>query len=157
MSPFANSPHLWLTDHIRRLSQEEQATKIQAVMRGYLVRRRREEKQRTDAVFQEVYDNLQPANHTLTLAELMYASGLDTWADGLPTAAEALRDSEAATRRKEALWHASNLLRLVGRSQVVPDLEWADYHERCRAIRASQQALAEPSSLWNRLVKLITG
>jgi hypothetical protein len=31
MSPFANSPHLWLTGHLRRLSQEEQEATVAEV------------------------------------------------------------------------------------------------------------------------------
>ena len=157
MSPFANSPHLWLTGHLRRLSQEEQAVKIQAVMRGYLVRRRREKHRNAEAVILDVLRHLQQPAHTLSLAELMYAMGLDTWAAGLPSAADALKHPELADRRRDAIWHASICLRLMGKSDLIQDLQWADYHERGRALQAAHEALIRPPTLWERLVKYVWG
>ncbi len=157
MSPFANSPHLWLTGHLRRLSQEEQAVKIQAVIRGYLIRRRREKNRNAEAVIQDVISRLQPPAHSLSLAELMYAMGLDTWADGLPTAAMGLKFPHLAEKRREAIWHSSIVLRLTGRSELIKDLEWADYYERGRALQAADDALNQPPTLWERFVKYVWG
>ncbi len=157
MSPFANSPHLWLTGHLHRLSQQEQAVKIQAVMRGYLVRRRREKHLNAEAVILDVLRHLQQPAHTLSLAELMYAMGLDTWANDLPSAADALKHPELTERRRDAIWHASNILRLTGRGHMVSDLQWADYHERGRALEAAHDALAHPPSLWQRITKFVWG
>ena len=157
MSPFANSPHLWLTGHLRRLSQEEQAVKIQAVMRGYLVRRRREKERNAEAVILDVLRHMQHPVHSLSLAELMYAMDLGTWADGLPSAAAALDFPHIAEKRREAIWHASICLRLTGRSHLIPDLQWADYHERGRALQAAHEALIRPPTLWDRFVKYVWG
>jgi hypothetical protein len=157
MSPFANSPELWLTGHIRRLSQEEQATKIQAVTRGYLVRRRQEKERNADDLILDVITRLQPPAHSLSLAELMYAMGLDTWADGLPSAADALKFPHIADKRREAIWHASIVLRLTGRSDLIKDLEWADYYERGRALQAVHELEINPPSLWDRFTKLVWG
>jgi hypothetical protein len=155
MSPFANSPHLWLTSHIRRLSETEQVTKIQAVTRGYLVRRRREKELNADAVILDVMRHMQQPTHTLSLAELMYAMGLDTWATGLPSAADALKNPELTQQRRDAIWHASICLRLTGRGHMVSDLEWADYHERGRALQAAHEAATNPPTLWARFINYL--
>ena len=46
MSPFAHQQELWLTAHLQRLVQRDLAIKIQAVVRGFLIRRRQEKKRR---------------------------------------------------------------------------------------------------------------
>jgi hypothetical protein len=171
MSPFADKPELWLTSHIRRLSLEEPATKIQAVVKGYLVRKRQEEQRNADALLGDILRRLtQPKN--VSVVGLMRELNLDTWADGLPTAEECIADPEAANRRREALWHAGIALRLTGQGAFLQDLEWADYHERSKALYAHPPPPPPPSdsspfsprpdtpvadSLWARLKKAIWG
>lgn len=150
MSPFANTPHLWLSGHLTRLAQADQAVKIQAVARGYLVRRRLEKEQTTPI-------RLQPPERPVTLADAMRQLGLGTWANALPTAIEALDDLELAKRRQDALWHAGIALRLSGRAELIPDLEWADYHERSSALRAREDVETPSVSLWDRFRRSILG
>lgn len=167
MSPFADKPELWLTSHIRRLSLEEPATKIQAVVKGFLVRHRQEQQRNADALLGDVLRRLtQPKD--VSVVGLMRSLGLDTWADGLPTAEECIMNPEAANRRREALWHAGISLRLTGQGSSVQDLEWADYHERSKALYAHPPPpppdsasphvdTPVPDTLWLRLMKIMWG
>ena len=150
MSPFANTPHLWLSGHLTRLAQADQAVKIQAVARGYLVRRRLEKERATPS-------GLQVPERHLGLAETLCHLGLDTWANALPTASEALDDLELARRRQDALWHAGIVLRLTGRSDYIQDLESADYHEHSAALRAREVIETPSVSLWDRFKQSILG
>ena len=140
MSPFANSPHLWLTGHLYRLRCEEHATKIQAIVRGYIVRRRQEKERNAQSVIDDVIRRLLFPPKDTSVVGLMYRLGLDIWANNLPTAEECLYSQEAAERRRNALWHAGISLRLNGQGHHLQDLEWADYHERGLAL-----ANAKPS------------
>lgn len=160
MSPFADSPELWLTGHLQRLVQAEKAIQIQAVCRGFLVRRHHEKRTNAEHIITEVLRNLQPPPQTVTLKEVLLRHGLGTWAAGLPSAAEGYKNLEAAKRRQEALWHASICLRLKGQGELVQELEWADYHERCQVL--DEMRTPTPSSdeehtmtLWQRLKKLM--
>lgn len=151
MSPFVNSPHLWLTAHLRRLEQEECMPKIQAVARGFLVRRR-QDKQR---LIKETEKRLQPPANPVSLANTLGTLNLGMWAAGLPTATEALRLPEAEAKRREAIRNASICLRFLGKSDLIPDIEWADYHERAAALRDICDATINPGSMWSRFKKLV--
>lgn len=145
MSPFANTPHLWLTGHLRRLDQGDQAVKIQAVARGFLVR----QQQKKTAPPQD-------------LAGLMHQLGLGVWAKQLPSAADCLGNQDLAEKRLNALWHARVSLRLAGLAEHIQDLEWADYREQAAALQeraaqeeAAQEHAATPAtSFWERILKL---
>jgi hypothetical protein len=139
MSPFAETPHLWLTGHLQRLHQIDQAIKIQALARGYLARCRLEKQQ------------AQP----VTLAETLNRFGLDVWAQDLPTAAEALQDMDLDRKRQDALWHARVSLRLTGRADHIQDLESADYHERSRVLQETTIRVDTPASFWDRVKKFV--
>jgi len=136
MSPFANSPDLWLTGHLFRLHQIDQAIKIQAIVRGFLIRRHQKQQQ------------------PVTLATTLKRYGLDVWAYDLPTAAQALQNTQLDRRRQDALWHARISLRLTGRADQIPDLEWADYHERSRVLQPKAH-VDTPQSLWEKVMKLV--
>ncbi len=135
MSPFANSPHLWLTGHLQRLHYEEHIVKIQAVARGFLIRRRQEKERNAQSVLDDVIRRLLQPKDT-SVVGLMRSLGLDIWANNLPTAEECVMNFEASERRRQALWHAGISLRLNGQSQHLQDLQWADYHERSRALNS---------------------
>lgn len=156
MSPFTDSPHLWLTGHLNRLAQVEHATKIQAVCRGFLVRRRQQKNQTADHIILDVIRNLEPPPARVTLKEVLFRYGLGVWAAGLPTAAESYKSLEAAKRRQEAIWHASICLRLKGQAEFVQELEWADYHERAQVLQElrTPTPTADDDSLWARLKHL---
>ena len=151
MSPFANSPHLWLTAHLRRLEQQEHVPKIQAVARGFLVRRR-QDKQR---LIKETEERLQSPSNPVSRANTLVSLNLGMWAAGLPTATEALRLPEADAKRREAMRNASICLRFLGKSHLIPDIEWADYHERAAALRDTCDATINPGSMWSRFKKFV--
>ena len=154
MSPFANQPELWLTGHIQRLHQTDQATKIQSVVRGHLTRLRRERKQKKKLSKAAQYLLTPPSYNTL--AEAMNAFGLDEMTYSLPTAKQALDFPHLDESRRSVLWHAKIALRLQGLSEHIMDLEWADYRERAAALAAKPVEPVEPSkpSLFSRLFKL---
>lgn len=145
MSPFADKPELWLTGHLQRLHTEENTRKIQAVVKGFLYRRR---SQRKEA---ESLDNLQP----LTVAEFLRTHGLATLANMCPSKDECLSDSHLNGTRQECLFHAKITLRLLGKSHLVSELEWCDYHEGRGALDAHQTNKQE--SLWTTLTKFVLG
>lgn len=161
MSPFAHSPELWLTGHLNRLVQVEKAIQIQAVCRGFLVRRREQKKTNADEIILNVIRNLQPPPPAVTLKEVLLRHGLGVWAAGLPTALEAFQNLEAGKRRQEALWHACICLRLKGQGEFVEELEWADYHERAQVLQELRTPTPDPSdeahteTLWQRLKKFM--
>jgi hypothetical protein len=150
MSPFSNSPDLWLTGHLRRLHQIDQVTKIQAVVRGFLIRRHQQKK------YEDVILRLQPPAKPVCLVDLMRQLRLDVWADQLPSAVDALHDPAVAQKRRDLLWHAGIALRLTGQGAYVTDLEWADYHERSKAL-AHLDIHVHQDSLWERFKKLFLG
>ena len=150
MSPFANQPELWLTSHIQRLHQTDHATKIQAVVRGYITRRRKERKQKKLSKTNQYL--LTPASYT-TLAEAMIAFGLTEMTYSLPTAKQALDFYHMDESRRSVLWHAKIALRIKGLPEHVMDLEWADYRERAAALTAKPVETPKPS-LFSRLFKL---
>jgi hypothetical protein len=170
MSPFTNTPELWLTAHLHRLRCEEHVVKIQAVVRGFLLRRRQAKKQSAESVIDDVIRRLLLPKDT-SVVGLMRNLGLDIWANNLPTAEEAISNPEASERRRQALWHAGISLRLNGQGHHLKDLEWADYHERSLALSASKPPpdifsprhgstplpTTPPSSLWSRILKSIWG
>lgn len=172
MSPFANSPHLWLTSHLHRLHVQDHITKIQALVRGYLVRRRRQKQRRAQALIDDVIRGLARPREPVALVPLMQRLGLHAWAETMPTAEECLSNSEADQRRRDALWHAGISLRLTGKGQWIQELEWADYHERSRALYDSLPPpppspptpepqipgpQTPPLSFWGRFFKHIVG
>lgn len=170
MSPFADTPHLWLTGHLARLQAQEHLVKIQALVRGHLVRRRQEKKRNAEAVIDDVLRRLIPPAEPVEVLALLTKLGLDVYTEDLPTAQECLRNPEADQRRRAALWNAGIVLRLTGRSSLIPDVEWADYHERCRAFYVSSPPPPPPSppptppapqtpplSFWSRLFHRIVG
>ena len=159
MSPFANTPHLWLTSHLNRLVEIENATKIQAVCRGFLVRRRQERHQSAEEFILQVIRKFQTPAPTATLKECLERHGLSVWAEGLPTAEEGYKTLEAGKRRQEAIWHASITLRLKGQGELVEELERADYHE-CQRVLSELRTPTPPAetaatdTLWQRLQNL---
>ena len=160
MSPFANSPQLWLTAHVQRVHLYEPATKIQAVVRGYLYRRGVEKERNAQAVLRDVLYRLQVPPNPLSLVDTMRKLGLDIWADRMPNAADCLLHRELADYRQNLLWNAGISLRLTGQSQHIADLQWADYHERNRALqdlRAFREAQIHPESMWTKVKKFFWG
>jgi hypothetical protein len=149
MSPFTNSPHLWLTGHLRRLEQQEGVPKIQALVRGFLVRCRQQKKRRAAALIK----CLQVPPESVSLSDTLVKLNVGLWAVGIPTAAEALQSEEAAEKRREAIRHASICLRFLGQSHLIPDIEWADYHERAAALRGT----IHPKKIWSRFTKRVWG
>jgi hypothetical protein len=154
MSPFADKPELWLTGHLERQKHQEVVVKIQAVVKGFLQRRRSTEDSIAIAI-----DNLQPSKNPITVPEFLRLHGLTVWADACPPIHEALLDGEANTKREECLWHAKVTLRLQGKAKFIPDLEWYDYHERNQAILplAPGTPREKEDSLWAKLTKLVLG
>lgn len=150
MSPFANQPQLWLTSHIQRLHQTDQATKIQSVVRGHLARLRKERKQKK---LSKVAQYLLTSSSYSTLAEAMSAFGLTEMTYSLPTAKQALDFSHMDESRRSVLWHAKIALRIKGIPEHIMDLEWADYRERAAALTAKPVETPKPS-LFSRLFKL---
>ena len=161
MSPFTHQQELWLTGHIQRLAHQEQAVKIQAIARGFLVRRRREKKEKADRVLNDVLRRLQVPRQPVSVVELMRQLGLEQWIAMLPTADMAVRDWEARAVRERILWNACISLRMTGQSDSVADLQWADYHERYRALQATVQieepGNPAPRSMWSRFTQWIWG
>ena len=169
MSPFADTPHLWLTAHLQRIKSQEHVVKFQALVRGHLVRRRQEKKRNADAFIDDVIRRLTQPRDPVSLDSLMRRLGLDVWADSLPTAEESIQNPEASQRRRDALWHAGICLRLKGEGHWIQELEWADYHERSRALTASlppppptppptpPAPQTPPLSFWPRLFHCIIG
>ena len=157
MSPFAKSPEYWLTGHLRRLAQQDEIVKIQAVCRGFLVRRRQEKERNARAVLHDVLSRLQYPTHTHSLQEMLMKMGFDTWAYNLPSAADALDSETAANQRRDAIWNASICLRLTGKSHLIADLQWADYHERGRALQAAADFHNRTETMWSRFKKHIWG
>ena len=155
MSPFSEQPELWLTGHIQRLHQTDQATKIQAVIRGYIARRRKERKQKK--LNKTAKYLLTPSSYN-TLAEAMEAFGLDEMAYSLPTAKQALDFYHMDECRRSVLWHAKIALRIKGLPEHVMDLEWADYRERAAALKEkpveTSTSTSTSTSFFSRLFKL---
>lgn len=166
MSPFTDTPHLWLTGHLHRLQKQEHTTKIQALVRGYLVRRRQEKERQAQALIDDVIRRLtQPREHVAVIP-LMLRLGLQTWAETMPSADACIGNPALDQRRREALWHAGIALRLTGQGHWIQELEWADYHERSQALRAlpppshpspppTPQPQTPPLSFWKRLFKFL--
>jgi hypothetical protein len=159
MSPFANSPELWLTNHLQRQIQNEKIVKIQAVAKGFLTRRRsqREAHKSLEESIEILVERLQPPKNPKTLAELMRHHRLDVWADQCPPASEAVVSMEANKQREACLFNAKITLRLRGESKYVPDLEWADYHERSKALHALWDVGSPNENLWTRFKKYVLG
>jgi hypothetical protein len=153
MSPFAKSPHLWLTEHLRRIEQQEGVPKIQALVRGFLARRRQQKKLRAAALIKEAEQRIQTREQPVSLADTLVRLNLSLWAEGLPTATEALQSEEIADKRRGAIRHASICLRFLGQSHLIPDIEWADYHERAAALRGT----IHPDNMWSRFTKRVWG
>lgn len=141
MSPFANTPELWLTAHLHRQKQQEHIVKIQAVVKGFLVRRKTNVHLRL---------SIPPPQ---TLQSLMLKHGLQPWADLMPSAKEAVLDEEASKKRQEYLFHATMTLRLLGKVRFVQDLEWADYHERAKAMHELYDVGSPVETLWKKFKK----
>jgi hypothetical protein len=158
MSPFADNPDLWLTGHLQRQIQDENARKIQALIRGFLYRRRCERKNAESLgdFICALKDKLQSPKSSVTVAEFLRKHGLSTWADMCPSKYDCLSDSNLNSKRKECLFHAKVSLRLLGKSHLVPDLEWCDYHEARRALEKFR-GINQPESLWTTLIKLVLG
>ncbi len=159
MSPFADKPDLWLTAHVQRMALSEYASKIQAVVKGFLVRRRLDkERNAKDLVDNVIQRLLQPKNQSVT--SILSNLGLDDLAITLPPAQLCLDNQDLALHRQNLLWHACITLRLTGKGDHIQDLQWADYHERARAVQA-QYPPAPPEtpvpSLWDRVKKTIWG
>ena len=138
MSPFANTPHLWLTGHLHRQKQQEHAVKIQAAVKGFLVRRR------SSLSLEE------KAPPPKGLHDLMRHHGLTIWANVCPSAKEAALDLEQAKKRQECIFHATMTLRLLGKTRFVKDLEWADYHERAKAFQELCDVGSPIESIWKK-------
>ena len=138
MYPFANTPHLWLTDHLERQKQQEHIVKIQAAAKGFLVRRR--SRLRLQA----------RAPPSSTLEELLREHGLAVWADACPSATEAVLDEDRSKERQECLLHASMTLRLLNKMPVIQELEWADYHERTKAFHKLYDVGSPVESIWQK-------
>lgn len=153
MSPFHNSPHLWLTGHLHRLHQADQIVKIQALVRGFLHRRRHQKQQDAKALINDVLSRLQPPKQPVCLVELMRQLGLGIWADQMPSAVDALHDPALADKRRDLLWHAGISLRLTGQAAYVRDLEWSDYHERALALKTLDVHVHQ-DNLWDRFKKV---
>lgn len=165
MSPFANQQELWLTGHLTRMTQNEKATKIQAVARGFLLRRKQEKERNAIAVIDDAIRRLQVPKEPVSVIVLMRHLRLDYWADTLPSAFHAVQDPNARAQRDACIWHAGIALRLTGQGQYVQDLQWADYHERYSALQMIQairlqNTEPEPAiqpSFWARFTKMIWG
>jgi len=92
MSPFANSPHLWLTAHLHRIHCKEHLVKIQALVRGYLVRRQQQKERKLKAITNDILRSLAQPRESVALVPLMRRLGLHVWADTLPSAEECIQN-----------------------------------------------------------------
>lgn len=137
MSSFADSPHLWLTGHLKRQKQQEHIVKIQAVVKGFLVRKR-----------SRPLKIPQPSS----LQELMRHHGLTVWADACPSVKDALLSEKAAKERQECLLHATITLYLLNKGHYVQDLEWADYHERAQASYTVERPI---ETMWEKFKQML--
>ncbi len=165
MSPFANKPELWLTSHVRRVSFYEPASKIQAVVKGHLVRRRLRRDRENAAVDEAIRRLLQPPEHTVET--LLVKLGLEDTLPYLPSATVCAEDYTYSLRRRDVLRGVCLTLRLTGRSKYIEEIEWADYHQRSRASAARYPTLPPhspppdspppPASLWKRFKQAIWG
>ena len=164
MSPFADKPELWLTSHVKRVNLFEPASKIQAVVKGYLVRRRL--RTEGDPVDEAINRLLHPRDQSVV--GILTETGLGDLVPLLPSARVCLEDNDLAIRRHRVLWDAFLSLRLTGQANRVQDLSWADYHERTLALAAhhppppssqpfSPRPATPPPTLWKRLVKSVWG
>lgn len=138
MSPFADTPHLWLTGHLERQKRHEEVVKIQAAVKGFLVRRR------------STLHLQAKAPPPKGLHELMRHHGLTIWANVCPSAKEAAADLEQAKKRQECILHATMTLRLLGKTRYIQDLEWADYHERANAFHELCDVGSPVESIWKK-------
>ena len=139
MSPFANTPHLWLTGHIERQKQQEHVLKIQAVTKGFLTRRR---------LSQRLAPPKPPS--PVSLQEFMRRNGLSVWAEMCPDAVHSCHDEAAANKRQECLLNAKITLRLLNKSHLILPLEWADYHERSQVFHQTCDVGSPIESLWQK-------
>jgi hypothetical protein len=142
MSPFAETPHLWLTNHLERQKQNEHVIKIQAVAKGFLVRRR--QSQRINAALPAV-----------SLHDFMMCNGLRVWAEMCPDAKEACLNEVAAKKRQECISNAKITLRLLNKADSILHLEWAEYHERCQAFHELYDVGSPIESLWQKFKKTV--
>lgn len=159
MSPFADKPELWLTSHLQRQKQEEQVVKIQAVVKGFLYRRR-QQRLSLESIGQYIKDItkwLEPPKNPVSVPDFLRQHGLGTWADMCPSKEDALCSVEASDKRRECLWHAKNTLRLLGKAQLISELEWHDYHDTRRALDFLATGKKPEESLWSKLTKLVLG
>ncbi len=153
MSPFHETPELWLTSHIQRLHKQEQAIKIQAVARGFLGRARAERRRKAKAKAYKQSLSHHTPSHPITVAEFLSALYLQQYAQNLPTAEEALQKQEASDLRHEAIWNASIVLRFTGRAKYIEQLQWADYHERHHALQNAIKKPEKNKTIWERFTE----
>ncbi len=159
MSPFADKPELWLTGHLQRQMEEEKAVKIQAVVKGFLQRRKSlpsEKKSLKDSIAILV-KRLEPPKNPMTLQQFLRKHGLASWADICPSKEEALMSLSKNKERQDCIWHAKNTLRLMGKTELITELEWCDYHEESQTLMDLYYGKSEDESLWTKLTKLILG
>ncbi len=154
MSPFADKPELWLTRHLQRQIEEEKAIKIQSAVKGFLHRRRSDRLKETVII---LVKRLEPPKDPITVPQFLRKHGLSTWAEMCPTKEEALMNLDKNKERLDAIWHAKNTLRLMGKSELITELEWCDYHEESQALKDLYYGKPKEESFWTKLTKLILG
>ena len=149
MSPFADTPHLWLTSHLDRMNKEEKVVKIQALVRGHLSRKKTEIKYYT-RYYEQHY--LAPS-----AVEVLKHLGLNDLAEVCPPSLVVSYNHELAPKREFVIQEAKRRLKASGQKNKVAFLIWADYQEDSIATHTFIKRMANRKTIFDQVMDFIFG